>query len=441
MRRYAPLLAAVVWAVSVPLVWWWGRWLQDQDEVLLLGGAPPFAGLRITEAGWGTLAAVGVAALVLWRGPRLARTLRWGVLLAVGWATALAWTLALGASVRWSDLTEPLTNENDYLPAVPGASADPSGFLATLQSDPMSYPVHVRGHPPGFTLLLAGMDRVGLGGAGWAAALVILAGTSAVVAVALTIRLLGGAAGERTARAAMPAVVLAPSAIWVATSADAFYAGVLAWGTALLAVGTTSRGRARWAAVVGAGLLLGWAPFLSYGLLHMGLVVLAVPIVTRRWWPTVVAGLLVVATLVAWGLAGFWLWDGIAATHEAWSNGKASARPYGYFLVADIVLLGALIGPAGVGGTARWRRLDPATAWLAALAIVAAAAGAFGGFERGEVERVWLPLACWIVPVAGALALGTGTGERPGDGRTWRWWLGAQAATAIAIETLVVTPW
>lgn len=435
MRRYAPLVAAAVWLISVPLVWWWGRWLQDQDEVLLLGGAPPFAGLRITEAGLGTAVAVVIAGLVVWFGPRVARTWRWGVLVAAAWGAALAWTVALGASVRWSDLTEPLTNENDYLAAVPDVVADPSGFLAMLQDDPMAFPVHVRGHPPGFALLLGAMDRAGLGGAGWAAVLVILAGTSAVVAVALTIRLLGGAAGERTARRALPAVVLAPSALWIATSADAFFAGVLAWGVALLAIGTTAQGRARWVAVVGAGLLLGWAPFLSYGLLHMGLVVLAIPIVTRKWWPTVVAGSLVIAALIAWGIAGFWIWDGIAATHEAWSNGKASARPYGYFLVADLVLLGALIGPAGIGGLTRWRRLDRGTAWLAALAIIAAAVGAFGGFERGEVERVWLPVACWIVPVAGALVAGTG-GER-----TWRWWLGAQAATAIAIETLVVTPW
>ncbi|BDZ42476.1 hypothetical protein GCM10025865_17750 [Paraoerskovia sediminicola] len=221
--------------------------------------------------------------------------------------------------------------------------------------------------------------------------------------------------------------------------------------------------------------MLGQAPFLSWGLLHMGVIALAVPIVTRRWGPTVIAGAVVVASAVAWGLGGYWMWDGIAATHEAFSRGIADARPYFYFLLADVALLGALIGPAGIGGLFRWRRLDRATLWLAGLALGTAALGALGGFERGEVERIWLPIACWVVPAAAALAVRDDRSESvaepaadpvpgpaaepmtepairsvagsvtrpvsdPWAGRL-RWWLVAQAGAALVIETVVRTSW
>ncbi|ROS72070.1 hypothetical protein [Cellulomonas sp. PhB143] len=456
-----PVLAALAWAAAVPLLWWWGGRLARDGEIMLSGDAAPFTGRLQVDVGPGTFVAAGVAALVVTFGPRLAARLAWRPLLLVAWATALVWTVALGASARWGDLTHPLEHRQDYLAAVPGAAADPGGFLATLQSDPVAYPVHVRGHPPAFTLLLAGMDRLGLGGAGWEAALVILAGTSTVVAVATTLRALGGradtagaagradtagaaGAGERTARLALPAVVLAPAALWVATSADAFYAGVLAWGVALLALAsTTTSPAARWSLAVAAGLVLGEAPFLSWGLAHMAVVVLAVPLVSRRWRPTLLAGAVVLASVVAWGVAGYWVWDGLAATHEAFTRGIADARPYGYFLVADAVLLGVLVGPAGVGGLTRVRRLDPATRWLAGLALATAALGALGGFEKGEVERIWLPVACWVAPAAAALAV-RAPGREPGRvgwSGALRWWLVAQAAVALLVETRVHTSW
>ena len=47
---------------------------------------------------------------------------------------------------------------------------------------------------------------------------------------------------------------------------------------------------------------------------------------------------------------------------------------------------------------------------------------------RGEVERIWLPYAPWVV-VAGA----TFTRSRG--------WLLLQVATALAVQALVVSPW
>ena len=44
------------------------------------------------------------------------------------------------------------------------------------------------------------------------------------------------------------------------------------------------------------------------------------------------------------------------------------------------------------------------------------------------MERIWLPLACWVLPVAATLA------ER-------RVWLVAQAAATVALQVVLVSPW
>ena len=73
-------------------------------------------------------------------------------------------------------------------------------------------------------------------------------------------------ADEATARLAAPFVAVAPTAIWIAVSADGYFAGVAAWGIALLALAARRTARLPLLAAAGAGLLLGWAIFLNYGL-------------------------------------------------------------------------------------------------------------------------------------------------------------------------------
>lgn len=429
----AGVLLALVLAVAALAAW--AGVLRGGEGVVLLTGAEPFVGHWDVRAGVGTLVAVAVAAAVVTWGPRLARTLRWPALLAAGGATALALAVALGAATSWDGLTAPVRGEHEYLPVVPGAAADPAGFLASFVERIDGYPIHVRGHPPGFVLSLAGLERLGLGGPGWATALIVAVGASCVVAVAVTMRRLGGPAGEETARRALPAVALAPAALWVATAADAFFAGVLAWGVAALAVAsTTPRPGVRLAAALGAGLLLGACPFLSYGLLHMGVVALVVPWATRRYAPTVVAAVVVLGLVLAAGAGGFWLWDGIAATQEQWSAGSGTGRPYLYFLVADLVLLAVLVGPAGAAGLVRARALDRVTRALVLVAAASALLGALSGVERGEVERIWLPLACWVAPAAAAVV-------DPGRRGAWRGWLGAQAAATLLLAVVLRSPW
>ena len=55
----------------------------------------------------------------------------------------------------------------------------------------------------------------------------MLGGVLVVPAVLVAVR---AVAGEQTARAAAPFVAVSPAAIWLVSSADAFFAGVGAWG-------------------------------------------------------------------------------------------------------------------------------------------------------------------------------------------------------------------
>src|SRR5260370_20434948 len=88
-------------------------------------------------------------------------------------------------------------------------------------------------------------------------------------------------AGERPARRALPFLALAPLVVWIATTMDALFLGVAAWGVSLLVVGSSNRS---WrfphrrppsvretprVNVLGAGVLLGALPYLSYGLLPL----------------------------------------------------------------------------------------------------------------------------------------------------------------------------
>src|SRR5262249_61766289 len=93
--------------------------------------------------------------------------------------------------------------------------------------------LHVWGLPSGALLPFVGLDRIGLHGGAWAGLLCLLVGSSAAAAVPIAVRAL---ADEQTARRAAPFVAVAPTAIWVAVSADGYFAGVAAWGLALLAL-------------------------------------------------------------------------------------------------------------------------------------------------------------------------------------------------------------
>ena len=117
------------------------------------------------------------------------------------------------------------------------------------------------------------LDRIGLGGGGATGLLVIAVGASAAAAVLVAARAMGD---EQVARRAAPFAVLFPGAVWVGVSADGLFAGVLAWGIALLAVAVARTGWRSGVAAAAAGLLLGGTVYLSYGLVLGGLLAAAV---------------------------------------------------------------------------------------------------------------------------------------------------------------------
>jgi hypothetical protein len=416
--------ALVGWAGLVVVAHLWGRQLIDAGHRLQLGpgpGAPPIVGAIDLRLGVRVLPALVVASAAVAWAPSLAARLGWRRLLAAGALGAAGFAVAL-AVIDPGGLTRPLLGRGEYLRDV-GRVGSPLVFLDGFTDRLATYHTHVQGHPPGMLFLLWTLDRFGLGGAGWAAALVIAGGAAAVPATLVTLR---AVAGETTARAAAPFLVLAPAAIWVASTADALYMGVMATGIALLAMAGTARpsGRADVMAA-GAGLCLGAACFLTYGAVLAAPIAAGVALAQRRWRPLLVAGTAALAVVALAAAAGFWWLDGLAATRDSYRAGVADRRPYGYFLVANLAAFALVVGPAAAVALTRLRgRL-----WLlAGGALVAVALADLSGLSKGEVERIWLPFVPWVLVATAGLARS-------------RTWVGVQAGAALALAVSVRTPW
>jgi hypothetical protein len=426
---------AIAWAQGAAAVTGWvalvagghllGARLVGADPLVHIG-APPLVGsfdLRISPALAG---AVAFAAAAVAFGPVLARRLRWRSLLAAAWLAGAAWIVVLAMSVGGGAdaLWAPLATRYEYLAAVPSAG-DLGGFLRGFVDALPAYPTHVRGHPPGMVVLLSLFDGIGLGGARWAAALVIGAGAVAAPAALVAMRAL---AGEAVARRAAVFVALGPAAVWLGTSADALFCAVLAIGIALLAVSCAGAlpPRTADATALLAGLVLGGALMLSYGLAPLGLLAIAVAIATRGWRELAVAAAGVALVLLAFGAAGFWYSSGLAATHAQYAAGVSARRPYLDFLVISPAAFALALGPAAVAGLAALR---DRRAWiLPGAALAALAVAELSGLSRGETERIWLPFAPWLLLACAAL-------------RVPRAWLAAQLALAIALQVGVRGPW
>jgi len=416
-----------------------GAWLL-QHGVPLHVDAPPLGAQWLPHTGPGTVVAVLIALLVILRGPEVAAGLPWRLLLGVSAATALAWTMGLALIDGWrGGVTGRLTTDTEYLHDVPRVG-DVGVMLRTFAERipggrPESWTTHVAGHPPGALLVFIGLDRIGLPGGAPAALLCVLVGASATVAVAVTLRALGA---EATARAALPSGVLLPGAIWIGVSADGLFAGVLAWGVALLALGAARPQLDILAAAASltGGLLLGATLFLSYGLVLAGLFPVAVVVTARRVAPLLVAGAGVAAVVAAFAAAGFWWLEGYQQLMiRYYQPGEYGlVRPYGYWVWADLACLAVVLGPAGVAGLRRVFTLERgrprALVLLCAAAALAVLVADLSGMSKAEVERIWLPFAVWLVAAAGLL-----------PARQARWWLAAQAVLALAVNHLLLTTW
>ncbi|MBL8775237.1 MAG: hypothetical protein JNK12_04880 [Acidimicrobiales bacterium] len=416
------VLVARAWALAI---------VRDQGfEALRLGAAPlvgrgDFLVAPMTLVGL----AVGVAAVAL--APHLVR-LRWRALLVAVLVGAVVWPVAVNLSRGPEALTAPLTRAGDeYLPDVGevDAAGGPRAFLQDFPERIDDYNVHVRSHPPGFLLLLWALDGLGLGGAGWAAALCILGGALAAPAVLVATR---DVAGEQWARAAAPFVAVSPAALWVATTADALYAGVGAVGVTTLILASRRPGRTAAPFALAGGVLLGACALLSYGLGLLWLVPLPVLLHRRRPRVLVIALASAAAVVGVFALAGFDYLAAFEVTRREVAESVQRTRPYVFSLVSNAAALALAAGPAVIVGLVALR--DRQVWRVVGGALAAVALAALVGLSKGEVERIWLAFTVWLL-AAGGVAV------RRWGPASLRWWLGAQVAVALVVQAVFRTGW
>ena len=400
----------------------------------------PIFGWWNAHVGWGTVPAIviGIAA-VLW-GQAIALRLPWRAVPWATWATACAWAFSLAMIDGWQrGFAHRLTAQHEYLRQVPTVT-DIGEAVRTFASripdfQSNSWITHVSGHPPGALLTFVWLDRIGLGGGAWAGLLCLLVGSSAAAAIVVAIRALND---EHTARLAAPFMAVAPTAIWIAVSADGYFAGVAAWGIALLAL-ATRRVRVPVLAAAGSGLLLGWGIFLNYGLALMAVPAVAVLIAASGWRSAVRA--LVPAVLAALGVvavfavAGFSWFDGYTLVQQRYWQGIANDRPFQYWSWANFASVVCAIGLGSVAGIGRVfdiaairRRSGLHLIVLAALLAIVFAD--LSMLSKAETERIWLPFTVWLT-AAGALL----------PQRSHRWWLAINVVGALLLNHFILTNW
>ena len=434
------LLAA---AFVLPRLDWGVKPRQDTglEHFAMRAGAAPIFGYWDIHAGWGTGPAILIAVAAVAWGPTVAQRLSWRVLTLGSWATACGWAFALAMIDGWQrGFAGRLTTRDEYLSQV-GSITDIPATVRTFSSrildfQPNSWVTHVSGHPPGALLTFVWLDRIGLHGGAWAGLLCLLAGSSATAAVLIAVRAL---ADEQMARRAAPFVAVAPTAIWVAVSADAYFAGVAAWGIALLAVAVHRAVRFPAPVAAAAGLLLGWGVFVNYGLALMGIPALAV-LVSASDWRAVLrvlgpAFLGALAVAVTFAVAGFYWFDGYTLVQQRYWQGIAKDRPFAYWSWGNLACVVCAIGLGSVAGISRV--FDPAAirrrsgfhlVLLAMLAVIVFAD--LSMLSKAEVERIWLPFTIWLTAAPALLPV-----------RSHRLWLALNAAGALLVNTVIFTNW
>ncbi len=442
IRRDLYAAAAAVLLVTAAVLA--GRHIQGTSHTLFVAW-PPLLASWGPHLGPGTPAAVLVAIATVAYGPVLAARLPWRALLPVAWGTALAWICSLALIDGWHrGIAVRLTTRYEYLQVIdrfhdiPATLRDFTRHI--LLGSPDHWPPHIAGHPPAATLTFVLLDRVGLRGGGWAGMWCVTVGATACVAVLVTVRAL---ADEALARRAAPFLVLAPAAVWMGTSADAYFAAVAAWAVALLAVAVTRR--SLWSAGA-SGLLFGLTCYLSYGLTLVALIAAAVLALGRsgiRERPALLlpllAGLAVVPT--AFTLAGFDWWEAYHLLVTRYYQGAGGIRPYGYWVWANLactVLITGLATAAGLRrtgavlvrrrGDAPGRAAEARLALLVCAALLALLVADLSGMSKAETERIWIPFAVWLLAACAFLTRA-------------RVWLTAQALLALLLNHLLLTGW
>ncbi|HEX5095082.1 MAG TPA: hypothetical protein VFX21_03680 [Acidimicrobiia bacterium] len=420
-RDRAAVLALGAWFVLIVVASLWGEHFGAGRIGL---GVPPLHSSWRPRPGLDTLLAVGTGAGALLIAPRIVDRLRWRFVPPFAGALAGLWAVVLAANDGTKGLTRGAVT-SDYREVARGIDA-PLVFLDRFSASVRAHelPVHTSGHPPGFVVVLWVLDHLGLRADVWPTALCIGGGTLAIACIAITVR---EVAGEPVGRAAVPFLALSPAAIWIATTPDAFFAGVGAAAVCATVLATSNR-RTMAPAIAG-GIAFAAAALLSYGLVLLAVIPVVVAVARRTVRPLVVAGSTAAAALcVVAFTTGFWWYDGLQATRDQYWLGIASARPFRYFVVANLAALAITCGPAAAVGLA-WLR-DRALWLLVGGAVAAVLVADLSAMSKGEVERIWLPFALWILPAAA-----TATCARAP--RTARALLALQVGTALVVQTFL----
>ncbi|MEV6796013.1 hypothetical protein AB0M87_29360 [Streptomyces sp. NPDC051320] len=444
--RRPDVLAALGGALLVVAAVVVGTAIEHADGTLRVGW-PPLLADWLPHVGPGTPGAIGVAAAVIGYAPGLASRLRWRTLVLGCWGVAMAWIWSLALIDGWyRGVAEQLTTRNEYLrvigdfAAIGPALRDFTHHI--LIGTPHNWPAHVAGHPPGATLTFVWLDRIGLGGGGWAGVWCITVGSSAAAAVLVGLRAL---TDEKTARRAAPFLVLAPAAVWMGTSADGYFAAVAAWALALLSVAASRTARHPVLLSLASGLLFGWTLYVSYGLTLVAVPAAAVLLLTRTLRPVapVLAGVALVA--LPFTLAGFNWWEAYQLLVERYYQGSGGIRPQSYWIWGNLANAVIITGLASVAGLRRAlacapgavRRLhsrrttaDDRLVVLVLAALVALLIADLSGMSKAETERIWIPFAVWLLPAAALL-----------PSRDARRWLTLQGVLALLVNHLLLTGW
>jgi methylthioxylose transferase len=423
-----PVLAGS--GVVLAAVWSGRRYVKDPDIKL---GAAPLVGSWEWRPTALILPAVVLALLTVAFGESTMRRLRAGWAITVAAAVTAGFSVLLAAADGASAMLEPVVDRTEYwanLPTLP-----PAGEMVRRHSDIsflLNYSVHVKGHPPGFLLVLKALAAIGLG-APWAVAAVQVIGTALMtVGVLLTTRIVAGReAMTRTA----PFLAVIPFALWTAMSADGYFAGTaaIAVGVGAHALVAPSRRRRVCLAVL-CGLLLGWSFILGYGAATFLAVPAAVligtpgPAVRERVEAGVGAFLGFVAVIGGFALAGYWWWDGLNATRNLYWWGTAQFRPWRYFLLSNLAVICIAVGPAVIAGLGSMPRIRDRRWWLLGGAVVALTVTNLSQYSKGETERIWLLFFPWLVPAVAHLS-------------RRRAWLVLQATSAIVLQVWLVSKW
>lgn len=404
-------------------------------------GVAPIFGWWNVHVGWGTPAAILIGfAAVVW-GPTVAQRLGWRTLTFTTWATACLWAFSLAMIDGWQrGFAGRLSARHEYLRQVPTIDDIPAALSSfsrrILDFQPDSWITHVSAHPPGALLTFVWLDRIGLGGGAWAGLLCLLVGSSAAAAIIVTVR---AVADEETARMAAPFVAVAPTAIWVAVSADGYFAGVAAWGIALFALAARQKVRVPLFVAGGSGVLLGWALFLNYGLALIAFLALAV-LITAVDWHTALRTLIPAALMAGFVVGiffafGFWWFEGYQLVQERYWQGIALDRPFQYWSWANFAAVVCAIGLGSVAGIGRAFdiaaiRRAPGLRVLVLGALLAILVADLSMLSKAETERIWLPYTMWLTAAPALL-----------PPSTHRFWLSLNVVGAIALNSLILTNW